>query len=147
MHSDGWRHLAMALNKNEIGSWDKILIHSLYKNYDPWFIWHQFLKIIIILFNKDNVHIVVNLIVYFSLSSWYFLTLKQFAKINIYFIILISIFTPILNERYFQLRPDIVIGLLMLYLIIKKYNHLYYNNTLSSIILSLLVLFRIPCLN
>lgn len=120
MFNDGWRHLAMAINNKEIISWNNIFINSLYTNFDPWFTWHFLLKKLGYYFGNQNIHIVVNSIFYFFLSSWYFLILKKYSKINLFFIFLISSFLPIMNIKYFQLRPDIIFGFLILYTLILK---------------------------
>lgn len=123
MLDDGWRHLAMALNKETIGSWGELFINSLYKEYDPWFLWHMLLKKISLFAGEDQIHIIVNTFVYFALSSWYFIVLSKFTPVNKYIVFIFAIFLPLGNTRYFYLRPDVLSGLFLLYAVIinRKY--------------------------
>ncbi|MEJ5168886.1 MAG: hypothetical protein WHU93_06940, partial [Arcobacteraceae bacterium] len=54
MLDDGWRHLAMAEFPKDVDSWGSIYINSLFKDYDPWFTWHDFLRFIGYLFGNEN---------------------------------------------------------------------------------------------
>lgn len=123
MLDDGWRHLSMAFNQEQLGSWGEVFIHSLYKEYDPWFMWHKLLFLIGTITSEEKVHILINGFVYAALSSWFFIVLKKYSKFNLFFILLFSFLLPIMCTRYFSLRPDILSGLFLLYfmLIEKKY--------------------------
>ncbi len=118
MPDDGWRHLAMALYPEQVQSWGRVYPYTLYDSYDPWFVWHSFLSFLNNFVNSDKLHIFVNTLIYSLLSLWYFLALKKFTKINIVFIIILALGLPILNFRYYYLRPDILSGLFLLYFIL-----------------------------
>jgi|GEM_PF-3503302 len=123
MYDDGWRHLAMAFYQDEIGSWGELFIHSLYKDYDPWFIWHNLIRFLASITSNESVHIIINGFIYASLSSWFYIVFKRYSQFNLYMILFLSIVLPILNYRYFFLRPDVISGLFLLYfmLIQKRY--------------------------
>ncbi len=110
----------MAFNKKELGSWGDVFIHSLYKEYDPWFMWHKLLYLISLISEKQNVHIIVNGFVYGALSSWFFIVFNRYSQFNKYLIIFFSLFLPIMCLRYFSLRPDILSGLFLLYFMLIK---------------------------
>ncbi|MGB6327782.1 MAG: hypothetical protein WBF48_02550 [Halarcobacter sp.] len=120
MPDDGWRHLAMASYPEQVQSWGRIYPHTLYEDFDPWFMWHNLLRFVNNFVAIEKVPIVVNSIVYSFLSLWYFLALKKFTKIDKLFIIILAIGLPLLNYRYFFLRADILSGLFVLYFLISK---------------------------
>ncbi len=120
MPDDGWRHLSMAINQEEIKTWGRLYDHSLYSDYDPWFMWHNLLRFIHNFVDISNIHLVVNSIIYSLLSLWYYLAFLKFTKINKIFILILAFCLPMLNIRYFFLRPDVLSGLFILYFLIIK---------------------------
>jgi hypothetical protein len=120
MPDDGWRHLAMAVYPEQIQSWGRVYPNTLYADFDPWFMWHKLLAFIHNFVKITNINIVVNTIVYSLLSLWYYLAFTRFTKIGKLFSILFAITLPVLNDRYFFLRPDILSGLFILYFLIIK---------------------------
>jgi hypothetical protein len=115
MLDDGWRHLAMAQFPNDVDSWGSIYINSLFKDYDPWFTWHNFLNFLGYLFGKENIVLTTNFIIYFLLSLWYHLTFTKIFKINPFLSLFLACFLPLLSPRYLFLRPDSFSGLFILY--------------------------------
>lgn len=120
MPDDGWRHLAMALYPNEVESWQRLYPNTLYTTFDPWFMWHHFLRFIGSFVDKSSIHIVINSFIYSFLSLWYFLAFSKLTKIKKIYIIIFAIGLPMLNIRYYFLRPDILSGLFVLYFLIIK---------------------------
>lgn len=120
MPDDGWRHLAMAVYPDQIQSWGRVYPNTLYGDFDPWFMWHKLLAFIHNFVEISNINIVVNTIVYSLLSLWYYLAFTKFTKFDKLFCILLALTLPILNDRYFFLRPDILSGLFVLYFLIIK---------------------------
>ena len=120
MPDDGWRHLAMAIYPDDVQSWGRIYPHSLYQEFDPWFMWHNLLRFIHNFVEIENINIVVNSIIYSFLSFWYYLAFTRFTRIDKSFAILLSIGLPLLNTRYYFLRPDILSGLFILYFLILR---------------------------
>lgn len=120
MLDDGWRHLGMALYPKEVVSWQRVFPHSLYTEFDPWFTWHKLLAFIGNFVEKEKIPIVVNTFMYSALSFWYFIILKRFSKLRLIYILIFASLLPLLHKRYFYLRPDLLSGLFLLYLIIIK---------------------------
>lgn len=120
MPDDGWRHLAMALYPEQIKSWGEVYPHTLYNDYDPWFMWHNLLSSIHNFVETGYIHIVVNSLIYSFLSFWYYLAFNKFTKLSIVFIIIFSVGLPLLTMRYFFLRPDALSGLFILYFLILR---------------------------
>lgn len=134
MPDDGWRHLGMALYPKEVISWERVYPDTLYTNFDPWFMWHNLLAFISNFVPALKINIVVNSIVYSLLSLWYYLAFKKFTKIPTFFIFIFALCLPILNIRYYFLRPDILSGLFILYFLINK----------NKILLSIITLLYAP---
>ena len=118
MFDDGWRHLAMAFHKEEMVSWGNVFMHSLYGEYDPWFMWHELLGFIGSFTGQNSVHVAVNTVVYFLLSLWFFLILSEYSSLKKTLIILLAIGLPQFFGRYFFLRPDLLSGLFLLYAVL-----------------------------
>lgn len=120
MLDDGWRHLGMALHPKEVVSWQRVFPHSLYTDFDPWFTWHKLLRFIGLFVEKESIPVIVNTFMYSALSFWYYLVFKRFSKLKLIYILIIAALLPLLHRRYFYLRPDLLSGLFLLYLIIIK---------------------------
>jgi len=120
MLDDGWRHLGMALYPNEVESWQRVFPHSLYTNFDPWFMWHKLLAFIGTFVEKEDIPIIINTFMYSAISFWYYLIFKKFSKLKFIYILILAAFLPLLALRYFFLRPDLLSGLFLLYLILIK---------------------------
>jgi hypothetical protein len=118
MRDDGWRHLAMALHEDEVKSWGRVFAHSLYGDFDPWFMWHKLLYVISLVSGEQYIHIVINSFVLFLLSIWFFNMLRLYSSIPLWIIIILSIYLPMTSGRYLFLRPDILSGLFLLYFIL-----------------------------
>ncbi|XOB62609.1 hypothetical protein ACMC56_02100 [Campylobacterota bacterium DY0563] len=122
MIDDGLRHLSFAYNRDLMKSWGDIFPHSLFTSYDPWFMWHNLLSILIDIFAYSNVHIVVN-----TLSLFFLLVLihKHFENESKYdyesvtYIIVFSILY-LSYFRYVLVRPDLLSGLYILYMLTLK---------------------------
>ncbi len=110
----------MAFNQDQLKSWGDVFIHSLYNEYDPWFMWHKLLYTIGLLVSEQYVHVIVNSFVYGALSSWFFIVFNRYSEFHKYLIIFFSLFLPIICVRYFSLRPDILSGLFLLYFMLIK---------------------------
>lgn len=118
MLDDGWRHLSMGLNKDEVVSWGRVFAHSLYTEYDPWFMWHKLISFIASFIDKNkdiNTVLIINTFSYFFLALWYYLMLIRYSTLKRINILLLSCVLPLLTTRYLNLRPDILSGLFVLY--------------------------------
>ena len=120
MLDDGWRHLGMALYPDEVKSWQRVFPHSLYTDFDPWFMWHKLLAFIGTFVEKESIPIIVNTFMYSAISFWYYLIFKRFSKLKLIYILILAAFLPLLHRRYFFLRPDLLSGLFLLYLVLIK---------------------------
>lgn len=118
MIDDGWRHIAMAMNQDIMISWENVYLHSLYGSFDPWFVWHNILYFIAQFSGQYNVHIVVNTFVYFALSLWFYNVFKKYSDIPQLLSVILSMGLPLLFSRYFIVRPDLLSGLFVLYLVL-----------------------------
>lgn len=115
MVDDGWRHLAMATMPNDVVSWGRVYQNSLFTDYDPWFMWHNLLRFFGQMFGNENIYLIINVLMYFFLSLWYYLAFNKFSNMNRFFIIFLSIVLPIISFRYFNLRPEVLSGFFVLY--------------------------------
>lgn len=122
MYDDGWRHLAMATMSQDLQSWQKAYIHTLFREYDPWFMWHKFLGFVGEFSTHNNIYIAVNSFVYFFLSLWYFLIFKKYSKLTPSIVLFFAIFLPLLTIKYFNLRPEVLSGLFALYVLLFRSN-------------------------
>ena len=83
MLDDGLRHIIFAMNKDEMYSWGNVYPKSLFSNsYDPWFMWHNLLKVIGDVVGIIHIHQVINILVFFSLSILFDVYIRRFITIE-----------------------------------------------------------------
>lgn len=122
MVDDGWRHLAMAFHQEQMKSWGNLFLHSLYEEYDPWFLWHILLNKLSLYVGQNNVPLTLNTFIYFALSSWVYLILNKHSKLSLWFKIIFAIGIPLLTPRYYNVRPDVLSGLFLLSIVLIQNN-------------------------
>lgn len=113
---DGLRHIAFAANPEIMRSWGDVFPHSLfYKEYDPWYIWHQIIRVYLQFFSYDNVHIAVNTTVLFMLMILLDKLLLRYSNTLKSPLIIFIILTIVLlgSFRYINMRPDLLSGIFL----------------------------------
>ncbi len=122
MFDDGLRHIAFANNTQSMKSWGDIFPHSLFGQYDPWFLWHKLLSFFLLFVDYSHVHILVNSIVLSILMILLDIYLRVYCKYNFssltYIIVFVLIYLTFI--RYVILRPDLMSGLFIMIALLLK---------------------------
>lgn len=110
---DGLRHISFAANKDIMQSWGNVYPNSLFAEYDPWFIWHNLLSLIISITSFEKVHFVINFFSFFALMILSHEFIKRYCNFDFSSLLYIIVFilTLITSFRYVMLRPDLLSGL------------------------------------
>ena len=113
MKDDGLRHISFAANSEIMKNWGEVFPHSLFSNYDPWFLWHKLISLFLFFFSYENVHIAINSLSIFALMILLDKHLTRYVKFDfgnlIYIIVFAVLFTT--SYRYWIVRPDLLSGL------------------------------------
>jgi hypothetical protein len=122
MFDDGLRHVAYSSNKDIMHSWGEVFPHSLFGDYDPWFMWHNLLSFFLNFVDVSHLHILINSITLFLLMVFIDYYLRLVCKYNfdslIYIIVLAIIYLS--SIRYVIVRPDLLSGLYILCALLLK---------------------------
>ncbi|MEA3497582.1 MAG: hypothetical protein U9R16_00850 [Campylobacterota bacterium] len=113
MTDDGLRHISFAANQDIMKNWGEVFPHSLFSNYDPWYLWHKLIELILEVVPYDSIHIFINTLSLFTLMLLLDKYLKSFVKYDfgsLSYIIIFSI-VYITAYRYWTVRPDLLSGL------------------------------------
>lgn len=122
MLDDGWRHLTMAFHQETMQSWGNLFINSLYKEYDPWFLWHKLLNSLDFFVAREHIPTLINTFSYSFISIWTYILLKKNSSLPLYFILILAAGIPLFCIRYYSVRPDLLSGLFILSAILIRNN-------------------------
>ncbi len=126
---DGLRHIVFAANPDIMKSWGNMYPFSLFGEYDPWFMWHEFLSIVLKVVSIDKLPIVVNLISLFVLMCLIHEFIIRNSKYNFASLIYIIVFiiTLLTSYRYLMIRPDLLSGLYIMtaLLLANKFRYIF----------------------
>lgn len=117
---DGLRHIAFSFNKDIMISWGNVYPNSLFTNYDPWFGWHYLLHILMIIVPYEKIHILINSISLFCLSILIHKHIRMYSKYDFSSLLYIIVFiiTMLTSFRYVMLRPDLLSGLYVMFVLL-----------------------------
>jgi len=117
MSDDGLRHIAFAAHSDVMKSWGDVFPHSLFmKDYDPWFIWHEILRVYLHFFSYSSLHVAINTSSLFLLMILLDALLTKYSKLEfgtLGIIIILSI-TLLASSRYVNVRPDLLSGIYLM---------------------------------
>ncbi len=134
MRDDGLRHISFAANSEIMKNWGEVFPHSLFSNYDPWFLWHKLVSVFLLFFSYENVHIAINSLSIFALMVLLDKYLTKYVDFDFGNLIYIIVFTILFTTsyRYWIVRPDLLSGLFVFSALLLK------NRFLPIFILTLL---------
>lgn len=126
MPDDGLRHLAFSANKDIMNSWGEVFPFSLFDSYDPWFLWHKTIALILSFISFEHVHIFINSVVLFLLMLIIDIYVRNEIKFNFASISYIVVFSIVFftSFRYLMIRPDLLSGLFVMYALVLKNRYL-----------------------
>lgn len=114
---DGLRHIAFAAHKNIMHSWGDVFPHSLFfTNYDPWMVWDKFIAFLLLFFPYNNVHIAINITVFFTLFVLLDALLLKYSSFKRQPMLILLILAIVSNSlhSYVNIRPDLLSGLFIM---------------------------------
>jgi hypothetical protein len=133
-NDDGLRHIAFAANENIMKNWGEIFPHSLFGSYDPWFLWHKLLSLLLHFIPFEQLHIAVNLFTLSGLMVLLDIYIRKYIPFRFGSLtyILVFIIIYVVSYRYMMIRPDQLSGLFVFTALILK------NRFLSAFIITIL---------
>jgi hypothetical protein len=116
MLDDGLRHIAFATHPQQMRTWGEIFPHSLFFDYDPWYVWHKFIATLHSIVPFEYLHSVINTITLFLLMILIEKYLIKYVHYNMSSLIFILVFSLLLmtSIRYLYVRPDQLSGLFVM---------------------------------
>ncbi len=116
MLDDGLRHISFSINEKIMNNWGEVFPHSLFNEYDPWFLWHKFIYMISMIVDFRYIHIVINglsLFILMILIDFHIRKNSKYDFSSIFYLIVISI-VYLVSNRYIMVRPDLLSGIYVL---------------------------------
>lgn len=122
MSDDGLRHISFAKYFDSMKNWGEVFPYSLFSQYDPWFGWHEFLKIILKVVPYESVHLIINTCAFFILMILMDKFIRTYIKYKLdSFVYILTLLIIILTSyRYTMIRPDMLSGFYIMILILVK---------------------------